>query len=272
MKKEVVLASLRLFNAVPVETKEDTKVTKKVMKRTIAHGYILQPEIKADDAMLDTIEKVIGISGEKANAAFHKSWSVVRDASDEQLVIQQIMHYITTYGFEALGIYDEALVYIPNEKLELPKVKKGKIPLTVVKAMTADELLDMIVNLGSTGIALHEDTLKDLMVIVEHYKFAPTILVGIKNRELKARMMDFYGLMPTDPVEFLRYVISKLTDESLLIKNQYLITKIKESSGKHLDDMMKQAPENLASIFLRYKPLFLAMRSISKHKIVFNKY
>jgi hypothetical protein len=53
---------------------------------------------------LDVVESVVGISGEKANAAFHKSWAVVQDAAMEQLVIQQIVHYLTIYAFEALGI------------------------------------------------------------------------------------------------------------------------------------------------------------------------
>jgi len=34
---------------------------------------------------------------------------------------------------------------------------------------------------------------------------------------------------------------------------------------------MKKAPKDLGSIFLRYKPLFLAMKSISKNKTVFNR-
>ena len=83
--------------------------------------------------------------------------------------------------------------------------------------------------------------------------------------------MDYYHIVPTEPVEFLRHVISKLTDQSLLIKNKSLIEKIKQSNGKFLDELMTKAPVDLGSIFLRYKPLFLAMRSISNHKRVFNR-
>ncbi len=271
MNKEVTRASLRLFNAIAVDDgcmKKGEAPDEKLMARTVKHGYILPSGLTLPKNILSAVEDVVGISGEKANSAFHKSWAVVRDSSDEDLIIQQIIHYMTTYGFEALGIYDKSTVYVPDEHLDVPV---GNMPLTVIKAFNYTDMNDAVVKLGASGIALHEDTLTDIMTLVEFFDFAPTITYDMKNRELKARMMDYYGLVPNEPVEFLRHVISKLTDESLIIKNPYMVAKIKEASGKHLDDLMKDAPADLASIFLRYKPLFLAMRSISRHKHVFNR-
>ena len=240
-----------------------------VLERTIRNGYILDPAIPADEKTLQAIEKIVGISGEKANAAFHKSWSIIRDAAIEQLVLQQIIHYLTTYGFEQLGVYSESAVYIPHETLEIPEIKED-VPLTVVKAWTADEMLEKIIMLGS-GVALAEQTLADVMAIVEFNKPESQFVHKIKNRELKARLYDYYDIVPTEPVEFLRHIVSKLTDESLLIKNNDLIEKIKSSNRKFLDTLLKQAPDNLASIFFRYKPIFLAMKSASKNKTFFNR-
>ena len=83
------------------------------------NGYILSPEVVFNypniDILLTTIDEEIGLSGKQMNASFHKSWQKVRDADIIQLVMEQIIHYITTYGFERLGIYDENSVYIPNE-------------------------------------------------------------------------------------------------------------------------------------------------------------
>lgn len=258
---------LRLFNAVLVDEKKKHRTLKDVLKRTVKNGYILDPYIKPTDELLDEIESVV-LSGEKANASFHKSWKVVRDSSDEDLVLQQIVHYITTYGFERLGIYNQDLVYIPAEELKVPKVKDN-MPLIVIRAMTSDEILSKIVELGS-GIALARETLNDIMAVVESLKFPSDFVGNIKNRELKALLNDLYKIVPTDPIEFLRYLISKLTNESLVIKNSYLIAKIKESNGKFLDELIEKAPADLASIFLRYKPLFLAMKSISRNKTFFN--
>ena len=262
-------ATLRLFNAIQVTQKTPRNVPQATLERTIKNGYLLDPAIKISKALLDTIETIVGLSGEKANATFHKSWTIVQDTPMAELVIQQIIHYITTYGFEALGIYRQDTVYIPVEVLELPAIQDD-IPLTVVKAMTAQEILDHIIKLGS-GIALAQQTLDDIMTIVKTNKYDRAFVTEISNRELKALLYDFYSIVPTEPVEFLRHLVSKLTDESLLIKNDYLIDKIKEANGKFLDVLLKEAPDDLASIFFRFKPLFLAMKSISNNKTFFNQ-
>ncbi len=266
-------ATLRLFNAIHVNEKtEEVQTNEKVLKHTIKNGYILEPSLYlwASEERLRIIEEIVGISGIKANATFHKSWKTIQDSSMEDLVTQQIMHYITTYGFDALGIYSDSTIYIPDEVLELPEINMDKLPLTVIKAVTSEELLELIIRLGS-GIALMQETLDDIMVIVKELKFHYNFVDKIENRELKSMINDLYNIVPEEPVAFLRHIISKLTDESLIIKNRYLIDKIKESNGKFLDTLMKDAPKNLASIFLRYKPLFLAMRSISNNKTVFNQ-
>lgn len=261
-------ATLRLFNAIQVENKTQGYGNAH-LKRCISNGYILNHAIDPKESTLKEIESIVGISGEKANASFHKSWKIVRDSDMEVLVVQQIMHYFTTYGFEALGIYNKNTVYVPVEVLKIPKIKKG-ISLIVVKAMTSQEILDAILVLGA-GIALASTTLNDIMAIVETNKYDSVFVEKINNRELKTRLYEFYDIVPAKPVEYLRYVIQQITNESLLIKNDYLISMIKASEGKFLDHLIKKAPKDLASIFFRYKPLFLAMKSISKNKHFFNR-
>ncbi|MEM7184922.1 MAG: hypothetical protein AAF518_28775, partial [Spirochaetota bacterium] len=265
----MILATLRLFNAILVETKSNTKISQALLQRTIRNGYFLEPSIPVDENLLVKIESLLGISGEKANAAFHKSWSIIQNSSREELISQQIIHYITTYGFERAGIYRQDAVYIPHETLELPEIQED-IPLIKIQALNKRELLEKIVTLGA-GIALSTQTLDEIMAIVETSNYESTFINKIHNHELKARLYDYYNLAPEEPVEFLRYLVSKLTDESLLIKNKALIEKIKTANGKFLDTLVKDAPENLASIFFRYKPLFLAMKSISKNKTFFNR-
>lgn len=263
-------ATLRLFNAIQVDDVTKTKaISEAVQERMVANGYMLHPAINPMKDTLKQIESVVGLSGEKANAAFHKSWSVIKEASMEALVAQQIVHYITTYGFEELGIFSHDSIYIPKEELNLPAIKSD-IPLTVIKAMTSADILEAIIKLAS-GVALSKESLNDIMTIVQTNKYKNTFVEQINNRELKALLNDYYNIVPTEPVEFLRHLISKLTDDSLLIKNNELITKIKEANGKFLDALLKDAPDDLASIFFRYKPLFLAMKTISKNKTYFNQ-
>lgn len=262
-------ATLRLFSAIQVVDRGQKSTSQDVHERTVPNGYILHPSIQASEKLLATIESIVGISGEKANAAFHKSWAAVRDTPIEILVVQQVLHYITTYGFEALGIFENETVFIPHEALDLPEIKEN-IPLTVIRAMDAQEILEAIINLGS-GVALAQETLDDIMTIVKGNYYDDSLVRKIRNRELSTLLYDFYDLAPEEPEEFLRFLVRKLTGESLLIKNDALIDKIKNSGPAFLDALIKIAPPNLGSIFYRYKPLFLAMKSISGDKTFFNR-
>lgn len=266
-------ATLRLFNAIQIDKKTKKKQTEELLSRTIAHGYLLQPTIPITKEILSAVEDVIGISGEKANAAFHKSWHKVATASIEQLVIEQILHYITTYGFESLGIYDKDLVYMPLEEVSFSDI--SHMPLTVIKALTKEEILTKIVESFGSGIALSQETLDDIMTVIKINKYDSHFVKDIQNRELKSLLYDYYNLVPDDPIEYLRFIITKVTGESLLIKNKYMISKILEKQGNTLttlmlDGYLKKAPLSLGSIFLRYKPLFLALKKVSNNKTFFN--
>jgi hypothetical protein len=261
MKKEL----LRLFNSVQVDYKDPSLGFMKV----IGKGLFVHASIPTNNETLNFIQQNVSISSEEANSTFHKSWDTIANSSNEYLIMNQIAHYISTYGYESLGIYSENTVYIPKEAIDYPEIKDD-IPCIYINALTKEEVLEKIIDLGS-GIALAEKTLNDVMVIIEANKYDSSFISEIKNRELKARLNDLYNIVPTDPTEYLRYVIAKLTDESLVIKNNQLIEKIKEGNSKLLDLMLKDAPEDLASIFFRYKSLFLAMKTISKNKTFFNK-
>lgn len=265
--------TLSLFNVIQVEKKSKRKDL--LLEKTIKHGFILDPSVAkiADDELLETISNVIGISGEKANQTFHKSWRIIKDTPQEELMMQQIIHYMTTYGFETLGIYRDEAIYIPNEELDIPEVKDD-IRLIVIKGLNKTEILEKILDLGAGGIALKEETIKDIMTIVEYNKYNSDFLYQIFNKELKAKLNEFYNIIPKDPVEYLRFVINKITEESLLIKNNYLIEKIKASNTKlhvrTLDKLLEEAPKDLAKIFYRYRKLFLALKTVSTNKTFFN--
>ena len=266
-------ALLRLFNGVFVSDKLPHKTGRgtAVLSRTISNGYVLDDSIQVTGALLKSIEQVIGIGGEKMNAAFHKSWNKVANASGAQLVIEQMVHYMTTYGFEQMGIYNPKFVYIPREQLDIPDVDIDTIQLMVIRGMDAQDVLNAIVELGSSGIALSQSTLDGIMDILRAANYPLDFVSEINNRELLALLYDFYNIAPSEPEEYLRFVILKLTGESLVIKNNKMIAAIKKADAKVLDGLLTSAPENLASIFYRYKPLFLAMKSISRNKTFFNR-
>lgn len=263
-------ALLRLFNGIRVNADETVMIPEAVLERTVRHGYILSGGITPDMSLLDDIEQLIGISGEKANATFHKSWKIVAEADIEVLILQQIMHYITTYGFEALGVYDEDYIYIPSEQLDLPNISED-IRLVVIKAMSDEEILEKVLSLGN-GVALADQTLDDLMEVIVECGFDASLIVeNVKNRELKSRLYQHFGIVPSNPEEYLRYVVTTVTGQSLLIKNAELIEALKGANPDVLDPLLEKAPARLGEIFLRFKPLFLAMKKASRNKTFFNR-
>jgi hypothetical protein len=262
-------ASLRLFNAIQVDRPNHAGISQDTTLHTIRQGYVLDPAITPNRKLLALIDSVIGLSGKQANSAFHKSWLTIKSTSTETLVEQQILHYLSTYGAESYGLFDQAEVYIPHETLQLPEIAED-IPLKIIKATDAEALLQAILQIGN-GIALAPETIADIMTIVASNQYDSAFIEEINNHELKCALCSHYGLVPEEPIEYLRYVVTELTGESLLIKNRALIDKIKAGDGKKLDRFLSQAPANLATIFYRYKPLLLALKSISSNKSFFNK-
>lgn len=268
-------STLRLFNSlvVPDEATNHTQ-SANLIAETVSRGYVLSPKINAKPSTLQDVENVIGLSVEKANASFHKSWHKVAFAPSIQLLLEQLVHYITTYGHEWQGIYDERFVYIPKERLDLPHITSD-IKLVYINAITVDELQDKIVELLTSGIALSKKSVEDVLTIVKQSGInLSDVAEDVKNREVKTALYDYYSISPSNPEEWLRFAIYKLTGETLVIKNKYLISKIVQADGlqrRYLDALVESAPKNLASIFLRYKPLFLAMKKVSRDKGFFNK-
>jgi len=272
---------IRLFKAVPVVSKRKKKASKELLKLTISKGFVFSPEVVynySEKALIDVIEKVekeVGLSPKQMNSSFHKSWSKVRDSSLFKLVIEQLLHYMTTYGFEWLGIYDKNSVYIPNEQLDIPELEDG-ITLTVIKGYTKDELKQKLLSLLNQGIALGEDTLKDVVDVALFVSVTEDEIEQIRNKETKAILYDFLGKFPEKPIEFLRFIVYKSTKNTLLIKNKDTIEKIK--SEQNIDVLRlflqyrdKYGLERLAEIFFRYKPLFLAFKTNSGLKPIINK-
>ena len=275
---------LRLFRAVEVSSYSKKKASDEITKMTIKLGFVFSPEVisnYSEDQLISMVSDIgnsIGITPEQLNSSFHKSWNKVAEASIDQLVIEQLVHYFTTYGFENLGIYDSNLVYIPTEELEIPEVVDG-FNITVIRGYKKRDIKEKLLNLLRSGIALRDDTVKDVIYLCEYVGMGQDNVEDIKNKEVKTAILDHLDLIPRNPVEFLRYLIYKTTDSTLLIKNTATIDAIKESmclKGDVAHELFIKyycecGFEELSSIFLRYKCLFLAFKKYPKLKPMINK-
>ena len=274
-------AIIRQFKALPLVDLDGATNEKyyKYLRETFRKGFVLSQEIINEYSNLQlaeiikSIEKEYGLTSEKLNASFHKSWKKIVEADIEQLVIEQIVHYITTYGYEALGIYDENTVYFPKEKLDIPELED--IKLVVIKGYTKDELKEKLIKMLGSGIALKEQTKKDLVEIAKFVGMSTEEVENVKNKEVRTELFSILGLVPSNPTEFLRYLIYFHTKNSLLIKNKDLIDQIKESEIETTNLIEeyseKYGLERLAEIFYRYKSLWLAFKKYSGYRSYINK-
>jgi len=271
----MIASTLRLFRGIP---RRDThspyshEADKEILLRAASQGIVFAPETTEgynSEELNDILRFLEGLSPEDMNKTFHKSVAKVLTADMATLVAEQILHYFTTYGFEALGIRDD-FIYIPSEILEIPEVTEEKIPLFVIHAFTKEEIEGFVLMLVSSGVALSATSVKDVAYIVHNYgiDFAKEVYAKSKNREVCTAVANEWGFIPDDPVDFLRLVVARSTGKTLLIKNNELLDALKlaaESNGevKPLFDkyIANGGAKKLASIFNRYKPIFLAFRA-----------
>lgn len=251
-----------------------------VCKKTVPLGFVFDSKVLINnssrevDKIIEMVKKEYCVTGREMNNSFHKSWAKVRDASMAQLVVEQIVHYITTYGYESVGAYDNDTVYIPEEELDVPELE-GRLKLIVIHGFTKEELKARVLKFINMGVALKEDTVKQLISITEMFDLTEKEIGDIKNKEIKAALYKEYGLFPKDPQEFIRYLVYVTTGDTLIIKNKKLTTAIKEAKKKEALKLIKDYDENvglgkLASIFYRFKPIFLAFKGDPKMNYIIN--
>jgi len=275
-------STLRLFRALPIETKKKKKATKTLLEKTIHKGFVFSPEVihnypEAELMRLaDIIEQEMGLTPEQMNSSFHKSWQKIAEADIGQLVVEQVVHYITTYGFEQMGIYSESSVYIPNEKLEIPDIDIENISLVVIHGYTKEELKEKLLRLLGSGIALAEKTIESVVDIALWLELSREEIEAIKNKETRIILYDYLGIVPQNPTEFLRYIVYKAADKTLLIKSNGLIEEIKTHKNVVTVRLFSKYEkehglEKLAEIFYRFKPLFLAFKTNTQLSAKINK-
>jgi hypothetical protein len=104
----------------------------------------------------------------------------------------------------------------------------------------------------------------DLMEIIDQFQLTIEI-DAIKNKEMRCRMCDRLHQIPSNPVEFLRYLIYKTTGKTLIIKNKETFETIRAANDTSTIEALRLYEQTygltpLASIFYRFKPLWLAFK------------
>lgn len=180
-------------------------------------------------------------------------------------MIQQIIHYITTYGLEAIGEYNEKFVYIPNEKLEIPELKDN-LKLLKIKGISKENLQEKIWTLCKSSIPLSKDSIENIIELSDYIEITKDNIDSIKNKEVKTALYNKLGILPEKPEEFFRYLIYVLTGKTLVIKDKTTIQALKlcdRNKALKLISLYNEqySLKRLSEIFNRFKPLFLALKT-----------
>ena len=219
-----------------------------------ANGYLIHPDICNEDTLKFANEQKINY-----NATFYQEWNDILSKTRFELLIDQIIHYATTYGTD----FSLGNGYVPNpgaENVPVLDFEKHK----VILPCTTAEMFDKCTGMLYSGIAINS---KDVNVltdyIVANYKEKDCVLDidKVKNREAMILLCDKLNLCPSDKFALLKYIVYKTTGDTMIVKNNALIRRIKNSwtpfDFTRLNDKQLKA---LASIFYRYKDIFLAFK------------
>ena len=251
-------AIIKLFKSYVDDSKCEFVVDKDALKKGIIIDKNASKEVK------DISIKIWGVDGFLINQTFHKSLKKVVSSSLEKLIIEQIVHYFTTYGYESLEITDGD-VYIPSEMLDVPDLNDG-YKFVSIRKISSEELKKKLWNLCESGIALSRDTLENMEELSSYMDIDKKNLEKIRNKEFKARMYDKLSIVPEDPVEFLRYLLYILTGSSLLIKDYDTMNSLVSCDKVKANILINRYKkiyglERLSEIFNRFKPLFLSLKT-----------
>lgn len=243
-----MIESLRLFKVVPEGYPEQPVLIKE-------YGVVVMPTaVHAIDSIKEYLRQN-ALTYEQLNASLHKSWRKVRDASIDQLVMEQILHYITVYGYQHLHMYDDT-VYIPCEDLEW-----AEMPVKIITSARNDELIHRALDVLSSPIALTQQTITDCVRVAEKCGYTFTGDEVIKNREAAIVIADTTGVIPKN--EILRYVAYKATGKTSLVKSPDVLREITESKFI-LPEQLYDHLHLLAQSFNRNKEYWLAFKQAHK--------
>lgn len=250
MKSKAIELSLKLFSVVP-----RGEITESTIEDGLKYGVVIAEDAAYAAPQIFAYYEENKLSGEQLNATFHKSWKVIKKSSREQLFTHQILHYLTTYGTG----FTSDFIYIPAEELQLPDAKK--IPLKVIRGLAEEEIIARCLGMLSSGIALEEKTIDEVLELLWQFGYKFKSVDGIRNKEALTKIIAKTGVYPSNPVEFLRFLVYLSTESTLLIKSNKSIEEIKEKRLNIVFHLNHYSLEKCATIFNRFKPIWLAFKS-----------
>jgi len=226
----------------------------RLMSEALGRGYIIHPELLNRD-----VDVFIAMQPKDINSTFYKRWQDVVEKDRFTLFLDQVLHYAGTYGS---GFTQQGNGYVPNDGADAPDFSE----YTVIAPIAEKELYRRCLSVLQSGVALKSLTVKALCSAVTDYLAAhpltPFEIESIRNREALSILCKALGRRPSTPTGLLRYILYETTGLTLLIQSDEMVHRIQDNPDAFDFGQLGQTElDGLASIFYRFKKLFLAFRT-----------
>lgn len=253
---KTIVPLIEMFNMCPTDVSNSSGI--EIISLGIQKGYLIDPRCANSYA-----HAFLGSIDIKYNSTFYKSWGDVTNKTRFELFLDQVIHYMTTYGTE----FNLGDGYLPNVYEGEPALNTYK----VIKSCTYLELYNKCLDMLTSGIALKSNTVKVITdYMIQYLKLFPREVIlwvdDIKNREALVILCDAFNVLPSDGAKMFAHIVYKATGLTMIVKNRETRRMIRNSIDKpevislfkNLNDKQLRA---LAAVFNRYKELFVAFKS-----------
>lgn len=252
--------------ALPTAQPAPDKVYEQYVDLGLASGYLPHPW-----CCTEAVRRFLEVQATNPNSTFWKSWTDVIERSQTELFIHALVHYLTTYGTDY-----SMPAYVPNrDYASLPFEELKPILPASEKELASRCLLQL-----QSGIALSAENVEMMVDFIVTAAFNGDFefdIDSVVNREAKVQLCRELHILPSRPQELLRLLVWQLTSSSLLIKSPEALGRISMAAADARgiigapDSLGHADLERLASIFYRFRPIFLAMRSNPLWRPVINR-
>lgn len=232
----------------------------KVNRLAVSKGYVVHPDC-CNERVYDFLQAM----PTNYYNTFYQSVADVVEKGRFELLVDQLLHYASTYGTSYQG-----RPYIPNSSFGAEVMTDIDFSqCKVISPITIEEISEKVCQMLYSGIALKEDTLQDIFSLIGEFQI-PVDINQVKNIEAKMHLYVKLGVLPSCANEMVRFLVFLHTSQTLLIKNNEVLRTIIANPKPIAGYVTQFGPEKLASVFFRYKPLFLAMKC-EANKVIINK-
>lgn len=245
-------------------------------KQLFKRGILLDPRLYNQDTFpMELVETHYGMNPLKLNSTFYKSFKDLANRHPLMIQLERFLHYNGKYN-------QNALPYIPSDldrDLDRFYEEVAGEPFVYIKALTKDQLIEQVEAELYANIAMNLSDINNLIPLVLDLGIQPDY-DRVKNRDLLARLSLKTKTLPQDPTQALRVLLAVVSPELSLIKSKEnidllemnLVYSLSYRNRVELVKLFDQLPlESYATIFYRYKPLFLKFKAIPALKPRINK-